>query len=120
DGLPGQFAFLAHHRKAAAERVGERRGDKKAARFDTDQQVGPVRPHRLGKPLDRGMPSLGVSEQRRNVVKQDAGLGEIGDRADMLLQVHRYSSGWLNGKLMRDNGFSSDLTGPSGLSSRDF
>ena len=88
DSAARQLALLAHHRKAAAERVGERRGDEKAARFDADQKVRAERTHRVRHALDRCVPSLRVREQRRDVVEQDPGLRKIGDRPNVLLQIH--------------------------------
>ena len=87
-GRARQFSLLADHRKAAAELVGDGCGDEKAARFDPDQQVGPVRPQRLGQARHRHPPCLRVREQGRDVVKEDPGFWKIGYRSDVLLEVH--------------------------------
>lgn len=83
----GQLALLAQHDEAGAECQGERGGEQEAARFDAGQQVGLVRPQPVGQAFDRRVPGLGVRQQGRDVVEQDAGLGEIRDRADVLLEV---------------------------------
>ena len=88
-GAAGQLALFAHHRKAAADRVGKGRGDEKAARFDADEQVGLVRADDRGELFDGGLPRPRMREQRRNVVKQDARFREIRDRADVVFEVHR-------------------------------
>ena len=37
---------------------------------------------------DRLVPRLGMRQQGRDVVEKDAGLGEVRDRPDMVLEVH--------------------------------
>jgi len=59
------------------------------ARFDADQEIGLERRQRLCELADRHVPCIGMGEQGRDVVKEDAGLGEIRNAADVLLEIHK-------------------------------
>ncbi len=64
-----QLAALPDHDEAAIEAVGQGRGDEKAARFDADENLRPVRPQRIAKLMHRLVPGAGMREQRRDVVE---------------------------------------------------
>ena len=81
-----QLVLLAHHGEAEPEPVGERRGDQEAARFDADQPVRFVARDRFRQRIHRRPPGARVLQQGGDVVKQDAGLREVRDLADMVLE----------------------------------
>jgi hypothetical protein len=85
--MPGSLPFLAQHHEAGAESPAPAAPPAEAARFDAGQHVGFVLADALGHLLDGLVPSLGVRQQSRDVVEQDARLGKIRDRADVLLEV---------------------------------
>src|ERR1700730_5119163 len=87
-GWARQLALLADHRKTALEFEGERRRNQKPARFDADQKIWLVGLERPGEALHSRTPSARMCKQGRDIVEQNAGLWEIGDRADVLLEVH--------------------------------
>ena len=86
-GGAGELAFLAQHDEAAAERIGKRRRHQKPARFDAGQKIGFVCLGDRGEAADSRMPGRWMGEQRRDVVKQDTGLGEIRNLPDMIFEV---------------------------------
>ena len=47
-----------------------------------------VAAHRARHATHRHLPSVGISQQGGDVVKQDARLGEIGDALDVRLEIH--------------------------------
>src|SRR6185312_9029954 len=59
-----------------------------APRFDADEELRTVGFEGVIESPHRRLPSPGMREERRDVVEQDAGLGEIRHRPDMLLEVH--------------------------------
>src|SRR5262249_52076373 len=76
-GASGEFALVANHCKSAAEFVGEGGSNQKAAGFDADKQIGLLGTQRLSETVDCRLPSAWMSEQRGDVVEQNARLGEI-------------------------------------------
>nr|ABZ09800.1 hypothetical protein ALOHA_HF4000APKG8K5ctg1g12 [uncultured marine microorganism HF4000_APKG8K5] len=86
--LPGKLPLFAHHDETAAQFKRQRRGHEKATGFDPGQDIGAVLPHRGRHPPHGYPPSVRMGEQGGNVVEQNSRLGKIGNRADMVFQVH--------------------------------
>ncbi len=94
NGLVGQVPELARRHEAGAEPVDEPGGEKKAAAFHRDDAVHgrDVSRH----PIERPAEELGVGQDGRDVLEQDAGAREVGDLADRAIHrlgqlVHRPS-----------------------------
>src|ERR1700682_6373523 len=89
DGFPGQLAHLADGYETGVELDGDRRARDETARLDGGHEVG----CRLGPPLRHHVDDLAkyllAGGQRRDVAKNDAGLREAGDVANVLLQLLR-------------------------------
>ena len=82
DRVGRQFSRFADGDYAQAEFEGQRTGEQEAAGLDRRDHVELHAPPGLGESADRlGEPGR-VGQQRRDVAKQDARLGEVGNRAD--------------------------------------
>src|SRR6266545_1974208 len=77
DGRVRQLADLAHRHEARADAIGDRGAENESAALDPDDErdAGAVIWLRHG--VDRQLEPFRVPEQRRDVVEQDAGLGEV-------------------------------------------
>src|SRR5262249_53351948 len=88
-GVRRQLARLAHDGDPDAERVGQRRADDEAARLDTEHHVGRAA-IALGQVVDGPSERRPVGQQRRDVLEDDARLGEVRNVADVALQLHAH------------------------------
>src|SRR5579875_201606 len=86
--VAGKLAGLANRDETGAERVGERRPQHVAARFDADDEVDILVAVTVDEEVDRGLEADLVTQQRSNVPKQNAGNREIGDRPDQVFDRH--------------------------------
>ena len=94
DHVGRQLAKLAHGHEANTELVRDRRAEDEAARLHADDDVDVALPHPLHEPVDGRLERLAVLEERRDVLEQDARLGEVGDVADArreVLRRHRHA-----------------------------
>src|SRR5271166_4931871 len=98
-----QLSRLSYGDKSSVQAVGERRAEDEAARFDAKHQVdvlsdvmGSQRVNQFGK-------ALLVLQQCRDVVKENARLGKVGDGADQFLQRVAINRGML--RQSREQGF---------------
>ncbi len=87
DRLGRELAQLAHGHEAGVELVGHRRAEDEAARLHADHDVDRFTGVRRKHQVDRLAIRRGVLEQRGDVVKEDAGLREVGDLADLRAQL---------------------------------
>src|SRR5579875_2776680 len=86
--VAGKLAGLANRDETGAERVGERRPQHVAARFDADDEVDILVAVTVDEEVDRGLEADLVTQQRSNVPKQNAGNREIGDRPYQVFDRH--------------------------------
>jgi len=82
----GEFFGLADRDEAGVEAVGERGAEDEAAGFDAEDHVDVFADVVRGEGVDELGEAGFILEQRGDVVEEDAGLGEVGDRADELLE----------------------------------
>ncbi len=80
--LERQLPFLADRNKANAERVGDRRPEKKSARVDADDLVNRQGAAAFQENVDRFPKELRVDQDRRDVLEDDPVFRKIGDIAD--------------------------------------
>src|SRR5579884_850357 len=90
DPLPGVdgVAVDLERVRPVLERVGERRPQHVAARFDADDEVDILVAVTVDEEVDRGLEADLVTQQRSNVPKQNAGNREIGDRPYQVFDRH--------------------------------
>ena len=85
---PGrQLARLANRREPGVNPIGDRRPEDEPAALDADDEIDPLADERRGEAVDRRAEADRVLQQRRDVVEEDAGLGKIGDAADLALEM---------------------------------
>jgi len=92
-----QLAGFAHRHKAQPHSGGQSRTNDEAARLDPHDQIGLQTLTNSTELSNHLLPALGIAHQRRQIAKQDARLGEIGDLAHQAAQVDRGGHGPLAG-----------------------
>src|SRR5581483_5530276 len=87
--LIGQLAFLSHGNEPGLELVRRRGGKDKAARVDAHHRVDVARFECGSEQVDGARKEPGIGQQRRNILKENAGFWKIGDRADGILDLRQ-------------------------------
>src|SRR6185503_854453 len=87
DALRRQLARLAHGREPRADAIGDGGAEDEPAALDADDEIDPLVPEREREAVDGGAEAGRVLHQRGDVVEEDAGLGEIGDVANLAFQI---------------------------------
>src|SRR5581483_11038658 len=82
-----QLARLADGRKTRVDAIRDRGAENEAAAFDADDDVDALIDVGQREAVDRGAEADLVLQQRRDVVKQDAGLRKVRYVADFALQL---------------------------------
>src|SRR5947208_3990532 len=82
DDIAGELSELAHWDKPDAELVGDRGREDKAPRLHADDGVDLLRADLREESVDRGRKRVPVLKERRNVLEEDARLGEVGNVTD--------------------------------------
>src|SRR5690606_15089852 len=77
DGLPGQLAALAYEVHLDVETLRERRTDDEAAGLDREQRIRLELGRSFGEMFYGGAKRLRMSDQRRDVLEQDAGFRKV-------------------------------------------
>ena len=88
----GQLAGLAHGHEARVEARGERAAEDEAARLDADDGVDVLADEALGDPVEHDVQRARAGEERRDVLEDDPGPGEVGHVADERAAVARSST----------------------------
>jgi len=87
DDLRRQLLVLAHRHKSRTQRVGQRRREDEAPRFDSQHhvhfQVAIVR----FQPVDDARQPGGIFQQGGDVVEENARFGKVGHLANQRLQI---------------------------------
>ena len=91
-GVPGQLAGLPGRHEPAPELARERSTRDVAARLGAEYEVGLARRSPLRQPLDGLRERLAIAEQRHDVLEDHAGLREVGNVADLRLEIDRHAS----------------------------
>src|ERR1700691_2807814 len=78
DRAERQLARLAGDRQADAKAVGDGSADNEAARLDAEHEIDLAEP-RCGDLIDHGGKAARVTDERRDVAEEDAGLREVGN-----------------------------------------
>lgn len=81
-GFGGKLFRLAYGHKTRAKAVSQSRGKNEAARFDSGDHVNLVAAVVIAERIDELVKSLLVLEEGGEIIKEDAGLGIIGDFAN--------------------------------------
>ena len=111
DGAPGQLALLAQRHEAGPEPVGHRAAQNEAARLDADHGLDAGSAIGFDQPLDAGVESRRMFEQRGHVAKHDAGLRIVGNRPHQRFQIEFNLHAFLSSRLVRRCS-KSDAAGP--------
>src|SRR5580704_15078996 len=92
-----QLARLAYRYKSRIETISERRAEDEAASLDAEDEVDIFADVMRGQGINHLREANPVFQQRRDVVKEDARLGEVGYGADERLQrlaIERMTHSW--------------------------
>src|SRR5262249_14986545 len=82
-----QLAGLADRREPGADAIGDGRAEDESAALDADDDIDALVHEGQRQAVDRGAKTVGVLQQRRDVVEENAGFREIGNVANLRLQI---------------------------------
>ena len=85
DGGGRQLALLADWHEAAAEAIGDGAAYDEATCLDAGHRIDGLAAIGLGQPGDGRLEALGVTEQRRDIAEENAGLRVVGNGPDQAL-----------------------------------
>src|SRR5439155_16529443 len=86
-----QLPRLAHRREAGPDAIRDRRAENEPAALDGDNDLDTLILERKGKRIDGRAEARWILQQRRDVVEENPGLGEVRNMTDFFFKlVHRY------------------------------
>jgi hypothetical protein len=88
---PRELAFFAGHGETEAETGRQRRLHQEPPGFNAGQNVGLVLANHFRQSIQCHLPGVGMGQQGGNVVKKNTWFGEIGNRTDVVFEVHGLS-----------------------------
>jgi len=91
EGRARQLPGLAGGHEAQTQLLGQGRTEDEAPGFQPQHMGGLEGEHRRGHGLHGPTEGLGIRQQGRDIPKVEARLGEIGDLANVLLEIHGFS-----------------------------
>src|SRR5580698_6883046 len=94
--LGGELLFLPDRDEAVSQRVSDRRRDDESACFNSKNYINRCGTIMFGQRVDHGLESLGILQQRGDVVEVDAGLRKIRDFPDERFELVHLENSYCN------------------------